>query len=89
MKHVKFVVIVGDAGTGKTTYAQRLKAHYGCRRVVDEFDFYRGRDGTIKTSHKIHDGDLCLTRDDVQQHFFPGAKIVSIEDAKKAIGVAA
>ena len=45
------VIVHGPQGCGKTRNAQMLRARYGCRRIVDEWDGRR----------PLQDGDLALT----------------------------
>jgi nicotinamide riboside kinase len=51
---MNIVIIHGPKASGKTTNAELLKRHYGCRRIVDEW----GESGRFS---KLRDGDLALT----------------------------
>jgi len=51
---MSILIIYGEKGSGKTTNAERLRAHFGCKRVVD--DWIPG--------DQLRDGDMALTCDD-------------------------
>ncbi|KKC24894.1 hypothetical protein [Sphingomonas sp. SRS2] len=55
------IVIHGPPACGKTFNRERLREHFGCRRIVDSWDAYSGQgDGR---SQRLRDGDLILTCD--------------------------
>ena len=58
------VVIHGPHGCGKTRNAQALAAHFGCRRIVDDWN----------GQSKIEEGSLVLTNhDDWKSSALPAA----------------
>ncbi len=71
---MSIVIIHGPAGSGKTRRAQALLQHYGCKRVVDEWD---GR-------APLNDGDLAITNIK-PPYSIKGARLVDIATAKMAI----
>jgi hypothetical protein len=61
-KDVTAIIIYGPKGSGKTTHAKALAAHYGKANIVDDFAFYSSRwrrvsdmpaDTLFITSHKV------------------------------------
>lgn len=56
----KVVIVFGPPATGKTRNAEALKEHFGCTRVVDNWDYKR---------NKLEPGDIALCNDisDIRQ----------------------
>ena len=78
------VVIYGPKATGKTLHAERFRSLYRCARVV-ELDEQEYR----HTKFQPQRYDLMLTimsREAVLRRF-PGARVVSIQHARKAAGM--
>ncbi len=77
---MSIVIIYGPKASGKTTNAERMKRHYGCRRIVDGWDAF-------EDIPKLRDGDLALALDEptVSIH---GAIVIDIATALKKIGTA-
>lgn len=64
------VIVYGAQASGKTRRAKELLRHYGCTRLVDDWD----------GKSPLANGDLALTS---KTHFnSSGAKVVPIEKAK-------
>ncbi len=81
-------VIHGAPGTGKTRHEEHLREHYGCARILDEWD----PKGVTRQSVRPRHGDLVLTQcspETIRHHLGSAARIVSIEQALRAIGGAA
>lgn len=80
-------IIYGPPMSGKTQNSERLRSHYRCARVLDDWTEGRGFPGGVKPQR----ADLILTyepRETCARHF-PTARIVSITNALRAIGGAA
>ncbi len=71
---MSIVIVHGPKASGKTRRAEELMRHYGCKRIIDEWD---GR-------APLRDGDLALTNME-PQFFVDDARVVSIATAKLAI----
>ncbi|WP_210357625.1 hypothetical protein [Sphingomonas beigongshangi] len=76
------IVVHGPQASGKTFHSERIAAHYGCTRIIEIDE--RGR-------HAARPGDLVLSYESTSKlrRWFPCADIVSIRDARVAIGEAA
>lgn len=72
---MSIVIVIGPPGTGKTYNSERLRRHYKLKRIVE----WEGRPVAIR------DGDLILTCEKIKS--IPGARVVAIEEALRAIGV--
>jgi hypothetical protein len=71
---MNIVIVHGGQASGKTRNGQKLIQHYGCKRIVDDWD----------GKSPLKQGDLALT------HMPPpfsvtGARVVDIVTAKSAI----
>ncbi|AEH88166.1 hypothetical protein [Mesorhizobium opportunistum] len=66
-------IVFGPMACGKTRNAEALRRHFGCDRVVDEWD---GR-------KRLPENSLALTIDEAHA---PGARTVSFADAMKMAG---
>ena len=68
------IVIIYEKGTGKTRRAEELRKHYGCKRVVDEWD----------GEQELKNHDLVITN--LQPPFnVDGARTIKATKAKLAI----
>lgn len=66
------VIVYGPQACGKTRNSEALKRHFGCDRIVDDWN---GRDA-------LRDGDLALTNAFIERK--PnGARLVSFDDAMR------
>jgi hypothetical protein len=79
------VVIHGAMRTGKTLNAEKFRDHYQCKRVQD-WSSFRGRG---HSAFPVREGDLLLTTEapSVIRRAFPNATVVSINVARRAIGI--
>ena len=97
------IVIHGPGRTGKTLHARRFAKHYGCTRIVDIPDFSTARAlrkeiraGELANNHHATavagEGTRCLVlatepEDYLRANFLPGTKLISIADARAAVGL--
>ncbi|MDI3489602.1 MAG: hypothetical protein PWP11_879 [Thauera sp.] len=66
------VIVYGPQACGKTRNGEALKRHFGCNRIVDDWN---GRAA-------LRDGDLALTNAFIERK--PnGARLVSFDDAMR------
>lgn len=68
------VVIYGSVASGKTRYAEQYKTHFGCNRIIEEWDG--------KTLLEV--GDLALTQLN-PPYSIPTSLIVPVEEAKDLV----
>jgi hypothetical protein len=72
------LIVYGPAGSGKTRNAEKLMRHFGCTRIVDEWDGKR----------PLVDGDVALTQSAPGAFSkTPGARIMTVTDAVAAVTV--
>lgn len=71
---MSIVIVHGAQSSGKTRRGPQLMKHYGCQRIVDDWD---GR-------APLNDGDLALTNTE-PPFSIAGARVVDIVSAKLAI----
>ena len=71
---MSIVIVYGSQNIGKSRRGDQLMKHYGCKRLVDEWD---GR-------QKLRDGDLAITNM-MPPFSVAGARIVDFITAKSAI----
>lgn len=68
------VIIHGPQASGKTTHARRFMQHYGCSRVVDDWD---GRSA-------LQPGTLALTNE-CPPFNLSGAQVIDIKRALREL----
>lgn len=79
------VIIHGPMASGKTTNAYRLRQHYGCTRVVDDWAG-QNRQWQRFENYRLQPGDLALTNlSPADFGRTPGARIIGIKEALHAI----
>lgn len=81
-------VIYGPPASGKTRHAERFLEHYGCTRLIDDWDPH----GRTRQRIDPDAGDLVLTQqppEAIRRCLGSGPKLVSIGEALRAIGGAA
>lgn len=76
---MSIVIVYGPMASGKTTNKNRLKQHYKCNRIVDDWD------DTGMDFRKLKDGDLVLTTS-YPPFSVPSAVSVEIKTALRAMG---
>ncbi|EZP57459.1 hypothetical protein [Sphingomonas sp. RIT328] len=76
------IVIHGPQRSGKTLHRELFAKHYGCNRIVDD---------VMCNDRRIaeQEGDLLLSNEDPDKlaRRFPGATIVSIDNARANVGL--
>lgn len=70
------IVIHGPQGCGKTRHAQALAKHFGCDRIVDDWEGEDRRAGT-----------LVLTNDVEPASILPGMVVLPFADAMRRAGL--